>query len=79
MLNFVMDKKTESCVKKLIEEIFMYVSLPIWEKKLNPLTTNQKLQKLAVRLLMKPFIIEFLNVKLFNLLFSTTYFYNFFV
>ena len=42
MLNFVMDKKTESCVKKLIEEIFMYVSQPMWEKKLlNPLTTNQ--------------------------------------
>ena len=32
MLNFVMDKKTESCIKQLIEEIFMYVSQPMWEK-----------------------------------------------
>ena len=42
ILNFKMDKKTESCVKKLIEEIFMYVSQPMWEKKLlYPLTTNE--------------------------------------
>ena len=26
MLNFVIDKKTESCIKKLIKEIFMYLT-----------------------------------------------------
>lgn len=42
ILNILMDKKTENCVRNLIEEIFLYVSQPMWEKKLlNPLTTNQ--------------------------------------
>ena len=45
MLNFVMDKKTESCVKKLIEEIFMYVSLPMWEKKIKSVNNKSKAPK----------------------------------
>ena len=40
---------------------------------------NNKAQKLAVRLLMKPNIVEFLNVKLFNFLLGVTYFCDFFV
>ena len=40
---------------------------------------NNKAQKLAVRLLMKPNIVEILNVKLFSFLLGVTYFCDFFV
>ena len=42
ILSTSMDKKTEDNLQKLIEEIFIFVKQPMWEKKLlSPLTTNQ--------------------------------------
>lgn len=42
ILSTPMDKKTEDNLQKLIEEIFIFVKQPMWEKKLlSPLTTNQ--------------------------------------